>query len=317
MRIFDSKNKCRLLKVLNTEEEVSLVGFSFNEKFIYFVSGKNTLSIFDLQENEEIIKQKFEGSEIKSVCFLPNVNNKLLVGFQKHELQDSTLKLVIISKDLGGKYALLKKDIQFLIAGKLNIFDNTIEIIQEIANDNENLYFIQRSHLHGFQPYVFKAVDFSVQAINSEYCLSSFQNNKDKFTSFVFQNDKRIITGSENSNIYLWSPNHSLKSIGDDSKPISCFCCLKLLNEDYCLSGSCGNEISVWKIKNNGLKLVKKVPGHKSTITSIEFSKDYKYILTSSLDRTIIKWKVYSKLNDIIFKMINIISSGETLVEGF
>ena len=142
---------------MNTEEEVSLVGFSFNEKFIYFVSGKNTFSIFDLQENQEIIKQKFEGFVIKSVCYLPNVNNKLLVGFEKNQLnkEDSTLQLVIISKDLGGKYALLKKDIQFLIAGKLNIFDNTIEIIQEIANDNENLYFIHRIHLHEFQPYVF------------------------------------------------------------------------------------------------------------------------------------------------------------------
>ena len=189
------------------EEEVSLVDFSFDEKFIYFISGKNTLSICNFQENQEIITQKFEGLEIKSVCFLPNVNDKLLVGFAKNHLnkEDSTLKLVIINQYL------VITNIQFLREEKLNNFDKTIEIIQEIANDNENLYFILRTDYHEFQTYVFKA-DYSVQAITSQNSLSSVKNNEDKFPSFVFHNNKKIITGSKNSKIFCHQITESHQS---------------------------------------------------------------------------------------------------------
>jgi WD40 repeat protein len=111
------------------------------------------------------------------------------------------------------------------------------------------------------------------------------------WTVAVDANSQYIISGGEDRLIKLWS-FISYEEIHSYEKNPDTVCCIEIApNDKYFAAGYYNGLISLWDIKNHNL--IKTLSGHDDEpVSSLRFSKDGEYLLSSSWDGNVILWKL-------------------------
>lgn len=124
--------------------------------------------------------------------------------------------------------------------------------------------------------------------------LSSFYGHGGTITAAQFSpKGGKIITGSEDGSVKVWSPNNGncTLTISGENFHQDGITSLKCHQEStIILTGGQDNNAFLSNVQSG--KVLTKLSGHEGSIEDVEFSSDFKWAITSSLDGTIKIWDI-------------------------
>lgn len=128
----------------------------------------------------------------------------------------------------------------------------------------------------------------SIIDVTSKVAAYKLENkNADSFISIdISKDEKYIVSGSKNGIISLW--NIEKQELIFETKLVGSITDIKFSSNNTFIASSSNNKL--YKYNYLSKNLIKEFKGHTLDITSIEFTKDEKYLVSSSADMKIIIW---------------------------
>lgn len=126
--------------------------------------------------------------------------------------------------------------------------------------------------------------------------IHEFPGHDKEVTSVAVSRDMKIVSGSEDGIVFIWTRNASAPvSRMDHEDPVRVVACTPRTSpENLCLVGCANGDLYLWNLEKDEATLVKdpirKAHGNDASITSIAFSPDGEHFATGGSDGSIKIW---------------------------